>query len=53
MIAHRLATVQRCDKIVVLEEGRIVEHGPRETLAADPSSRFAQLLRSGLEQVPA
>ena len=53
VIAHRLATVQRCDKIVVLEEGRIIEHGPREALAADPSSRFAQLLRTGLEQVPA
>jgi ATP-binding cassette subfamily B protein len=53
VIAHRLATVQRCDKIVVLEDGRVVEHGPREALAADPSSRFAQLLRTGLEQVPA
>jgi ATP-binding cassette subfamily B protein len=53
VIAHRLATVQRCDKIVVLEDGRIVEHGPRQSLAADPSSRFAQLLRTGLEQVPA
>jgi ABC-type multidrug transport system fused ATPase/permease subunit len=45
--------VQRCDKIVVLEDGRVVEHGPRESLAADPSSRFAQLLRTGLKQVPA
>jgi len=53
VIAHRLATVQRCDKIVVLEDGRIVEQGPRESLAADPSSRFAQLLRTGLEQVTA
>ncbi len=53
VIAHRLATVQRCDRIVVLEDGRVVEHGPRKALAADPSSRFAQLLRTGLEQVPA
>jgi len=53
VIAHRLATVQRCDKIVVLEDGRIVEHGRRDALAADPTSRFARLLRTGLEQVPA
>lgn len=52
VIAHRLATVQRCDEIVVLDEGRVVEHGQRAALAADSSSRFAQLLRTGLE-VPA
>jgi len=51
VIAHRLATVQRCDRIVILEDGRIVEQGPRAALAQDPSSRFSELLRTGLEQV--
>jgi ATP-binding cassette subfamily B protein len=51
VIAHRLATVQRCDRILILEEGRIVEQGRRAALAQDPSSRFADLLRTGLEQV--
>ena len=51
VIAHRLATVDRCDEILILEEGRIVEHGPRVALAADPASRFSALLRSGLEPV--
>ncbi len=51
VIAHRLATVQRCDRILILEEGRIVEQGRRAELAQDPSSRFAELLRTGLEQV--
>jgi ATP-binding cassette subfamily B protein len=51
VIAHRLATVQRCDRILILEDGRVVEHGPRAALARDPSSRFSQLLRTGLEQV--
>ena len=51
VIAHRLATLQRCQEIVILEDGRIVERGERLALAADTSSRFAQLLRSGLEQV--
>ncbi|MBM3932794.1 MAG: ABC transporter ATP-binding protein [SAR202 cluster bacterium] len=51
IIAHHLATVQRCDRIMVLEQGRIVEHGDRRALAADPSSRFARLLKTGLEEV--
>lgn len=49
VIAHRLATVDRCDDILVLEDGRVIEHGPREALAADPGSRFSGLLRTGLE----
>jgi ATP-binding cassette subfamily B protein len=53
VIAHRLTTVQRVDRILVLEDGRIAEHGPREALAADPESRFAALLRAGLEEAPA
>jgi ATP-binding cassette subfamily B protein len=51
VVAHRLATVQRCDRIVILEDGRIVEQGPRAALAQDSSSRFSELLRTGLEQV--
>jgi ATP-binding cassette subfamily B protein len=34
VIAHRLATVLSCDRILVLEEGRIVEQGTHQTLAA-------------------
>ena len=49
VIAHRLATVRRADTIVILEDGLIREHGPRERLAGDPSSRFAELMRVGLE----
>lgn len=51
VIAHRLATVQRCDEILILEHGRVVEQGPRTRLAADPSSAFARLMRAGLEEV--
>ncbi|MGN6483803.1 MAG: ATP-binding cassette domain-containing protein, partial [Thermomicrobiales bacterium] len=45
IVAHRLATLALADDILVLADGRAVEHGPREALAADPESRFAGLLR--------
>jgi ATP-binding cassette subfamily B protein len=51
VIAHRLATVERCDEILILEDGRVVEQGDRLALAADPASRFSALLRTGLEPV--
>ena len=54
VIAHRLATLRRADEILVLDGARIVEHGPRTDLAADPGSRFAQLLQAeGLVEEPA
>ncbi len=51
IIAHRLHTVHRADEILILEDGRALEHGERARLAADPESRFSQLLRTGLERV--
>ena len=51
LIAHRLATVERADDIVVLEDGRVLEQGARAALASDPDSVFAHLLRAGMEEV--
>jgi ABC-type multidrug transport system fused ATPase/permease subunit len=51
IIAHRLGTVQRADTIMVLENGECQEYGPRAALERDPASRFAGLLRAGLEEV--
>jgi ABC-type multidrug transport system fused ATPase/permease subunit len=51
IIAHRLATVDLADTIMILEDGRIAEYGQREALAADQSSRFSHLLRTGAAEV--
>ncbi len=34
MIAHRLSTVERADRILVMDEGRIVESGTHAALLA-------------------
>jgi len=51
IIAHRLSTVERADRILILDDGRIAEFGDRTELAADPGSRLSQYLRTGLEEV--
>jgi len=51
IVAHRLSTMAYADDILVLEDGQVREHGPRLTLAADPASRFAGLLRVAAEEV--
>lgn len=53
IIAHRLATIERADEVLVMADGRVAEHGNRAELAGNPSSRFAALLRSGHDLVPA
>ncbi|MBT7859064.1 MAG: ABC transporter ATP-binding protein [Gemmatimonadetes bacterium] len=49
VIAHHLATVQRVDDIMILDDGQVLEHGERDALANDPTSHFARLLKVGLE----
>ncbi|MBD2198067.1 MULTISPECIES: ABC transporter ATP-binding protein [Calothrix] len=48
IIAHRLATVERANQILILDKGKVSEYGEREALAKNSHSRFAQLLQAGL-----
>ncbi|MBY3212008.1 ABC transporter ATP-binding protein [Rhizobium laguerreae] len=43
VIAHRLSTVVRADKIVVMQQGRVVEEGNHETLAKVSDGLYARL----------
>jgi ABC-type multidrug transport system fused ATPase/permease subunit len=47
VIAHQMQSVRTVDRVLVLGDGRVVEHGPRRALMADPDSVFSALSRSG------
>lgn len=42
MIAHRLSTVRNCDRILMMDGGKIVEEGTYEELI-DRKGQFAKL----------
>jgi ATP-binding cassette, subfamily B, bacterial len=48
VIAHRLATVLECDRILVMDQGRIVEEGTHESLVAK-GGLYARLARLQFE----
>jgi ATP-binding cassette, subfamily B, bacterial HlyB/CyaB len=45
VIAHRLAAVRHCDRIIALENGSIVEEGTHEALLARQGSVYGRLWR--------
>ena len=51
MIAHRLSTVVQADRIVVLEDGRVIEQGPHAELL-ERGGRYADLWRRQAAERP-
>jgi ATP-binding cassette subfamily C protein len=45
VIAHRLSTVRTCDRIIVLDKGRIVEEGTFDTLMAQSGQFYSMASR--------
>lgn len=43
MIAHRLSTIKQCDRIIVLDNGHIIEDGNYDELIAK-NGYFAELV---------
>jgi ABC-type multidrug transport system fused ATPase/permease subunit len=44
IIAHRLSTIKKADKIIVLEQGRVVEEGSHSELANTKGGLYSKLL---------
>ena len=45
VVAHRLSTIKKADRILVLEQGEIVETGTHDQLIANPRGVYARLHR--------
>ena len=44
LIAHRLSTIKHCDKIFILEDGKIIEQGGFKNLSNDKNSKLSDLI---------
>ncbi|MEZ7886574.1 MAG: ATP-binding cassette subfamily B multidrug efflux pump [Saprospiraceae bacterium] len=51
IIAHRLSTIQQADKIVVLEKGRIIEHGSHKELLSH-DGQYKKLFELQFQESP-
>ena len=52
-IAHRLSTLQRFDRIIVMDQGRIIDDGSPAELAARPGPYRELLRKQTMEPLPA
>jgi len=51
IIAHRLSTIRGCDRIMYIDDGRIVESGSHSELMRDSGGAYYRLYMSQLEQL--
>lgn len=49
IISHRVSSVKLADEILVLDDGRIVQHGPHEELMADTDGLYRALYERQLQ----
>ncbi|CAN8103037.1 unnamed protein product [Discula destructiva] len=49
-VAHRLSTIQRCDRIFVLHRGQVVEEGTHDMLMQQKGRYFEMVLAQSLDQ---
>ncbi|AQK46563.1 ABC transporter B family member 19 [Zea mays] len=45
LVAHRLSTIRGVDRIAVVQDGRVVEHGSHSDLLARPEGAYSRLLQ--------
>ncbi len=50
VVAHRLSTVRRADRILFIEQGRIMEDGPHEALMSIREGRYRRLYLRQFEE---
>ncbi len=46
LVTHRVSAIERCDRVIVLEAGAVVEDGHPKTLASDPTSHVYRFLQA-------
>jgi len=49
VIAHRLSTIRHADRVLVMEHGRIVQHGSPEELLEDTDGLYYRLIRRQMQ----
>ncbi|KAJ5516878.1 hypothetical protein N7527_008438 [Penicillium freii] len=52
VIAHRISTVADFDRIIVMDQGQVVENGTPQELACNPGGYFRKLVEESTERTP-